>query len=209
METGFNSYIFYIRTKVFYNSKTYNIFNHKINKEKYIDKWNKVRAKKDGHYFQKIENYLPKQRLKYIHFFSCYYFKNPDFYIKEIIEDEFSHYKYHQYKLLHVKEGVITDFRFILNFADKNERPFKDVFRSQKLPPIFKLFDQGKISIYSLLIFNDFFSLLKNVNYNKLDFLQKEQYNFYKDKIFNKFRLVVKDILFDKKYDWMKIMKEI
>lgn len=205
---GFNAYIFYIRTKLFFNSKSYDILNHKINKERYIDKWNKVRAKKDGHYFQKIENYLPHQRLKYIQFFSSYYLKNPDFYVKEIVDDRFSHYKYHQYQMLHVKEGLKTDFKFILNFADKNKRPFKDIFRSKNLPPAFKLFDQGKISIYSLIIFNEIFHLIEEVKHNKLNFLDKERYTFYTEKIFNKFRFVVNDILFNEN-DWVNILKGV
>ena len=181
--------------------------SRKINKDYFINSWNKKRAKKDGHFFQKLENFLPRDRMKFIRFFSYYYIKDLNIYIKDILDDEFRIYEFNEYQLCHIKEGVKTDFRAILNFADRNNKTIKDVFRCDKIPPIFKLYDIGRISVYSLIIFNEIFNLTRDVNINKLDVLDTERYEVYQNIIFNKFRFVVNDYLFNDRIDWIATLK--
>lgn len=207
--TGFNAYIFYIMVKTFYRSKTYNILNRKINKNHFANKWNKVRAKKDGHFFQKVENFLPRDRMKFIRFFSYYYLKDFNMYIKDMVDDEFKLYEFNEYRSRHVKEGVKNDFRCVLNFVNKNKLSLKNMFKGKNLPPVFKLYDLDRISAYGLIVFNDIFDLMKDVNTDNLDILDRERYNHYQNMIFDKFRFVVNDELFKKEFDWVEILKGI
>lgn len=209
MITGFNAYIFYIRTKVFFNNKKYNITNKKINKNKFISSWNKTRCDKDGILFKIIEEKMPRNRDKYIRLFSYYYLNNNNFYINEILEDNFKLFKTNEQRLSNILEVVKNDFRVILNLCDKNNKKLKSVFRSKSLPIIFKMFERNKISIYSFIIFDHIFNISKNININNLDFLEKEKFIFVNDKIFNKFKLVVYEFLFNDDYDWIKIFKDI
>ena len=208
--TGFNAYIFYIRTKVHFNSKKYNIIDNKIDKDKYIRPWNKKRADRDGLLFQSIEKYLPRNRMKFIRCFAYYYLQNPNFYLTDILESKFKLYKYNEFQFNCVKEVVISDFRYILYFADKNKRSLKDVFRNKKhLPAVFRLYEKKKISIFGLLVFEKMFNISEHINFEKLDFLEKEKYIFYVEKVFDKFEKIVHNGIFEIGIDWKDVIRNL
>lgn len=208
--TGFYAYIFYVRTKLYYNSKKYDILTKKINKNKYIKSWNNKRANKDGMMFLEIENFLPRKRMNFIRFYSYYYLQNSNFYIREIMDSDFKLYRYYEMQLNSIKEVFKSDFRYILFFIYKNKIKLKNIFRSKTLPIIFQMYERKKISIFSLLIFENLFHIIKNINFNNLDFLEKEKYNFYSEIVFNKFERIIHNRIFERGIDWKNIlMKEL
>ena len=206
--TGFNAYLFYVYTKIHFSSKKFNILEKKLNKDKYIKSWNNARADRDGLLFQRIENYLPRNKMKFIRCFSYYFLANPNFYLIEILESQFKLYKYNEFQLNKIEEVIKTDFRYILYFKERNKRKLKDVFRSKnKLPAVFRLYEKKKISVFGLLVFEKMFNIIDNVNYERLDFLEKEKYNFYSEKVLDKFQKIVYSNIFGIGIDWKQLLK--
>lgn len=171
MKTGIKAYCVYIFVKnLHFKKNDFNVMNLKKTpmKDKLIKSWNEKRRKQDGLQFQAIEQECSNiQSLAIL--FSSYYVKNPEFYIREIFDDDFKIYKNNIAELNKLEEVFKNELNYVISYCRENSIKAKDIFIGQgSIPKIFKL----DLSFNTIVIMNDIFNILeknKDLQVNSLE----------------------------------------
>jgi len=204
--TGFKSYAVYLFIKnIHFANNSFNIMNHQNEipmKDKLINSWNKKRVKRDGIKFLEIEkqfNTVEELTLLY----SSYYIDNNNFYVNDIIEDEFNIYNKNKAELNNLEEHLTNDFKYVIIKCKENKISSSKLFIGKtSLPPIFKM----NLSYNSLVILDDLFNIIKLNEKLKINNLEKMRWENVKLNM-KGYKLIIQKFL-DKK-DWRKIVKNI
>jgi len=209
-DTGFNQFWIYSALKyVYFKSKTYDITKHRLpRRETYIHQWNSGRKDRDGILFFKLDKRIPPHKKTYIRLFAYYYLmKDTNFHISAVYDDEFKLFDKYEYEIRNLKTVVGGDFLRFVNYAIKKKIKIKRLFISESgLPFVFKMFDQNKISIHSLIVFNDIFKIYDKITLDKLNIVEKEKLKRY-ELIFDKYKPLVYDFIND--VDWKTYLKRL
>jgi len=206
-DTGFNQFWIYSTVKyIYFNSKNYDILKHRLPKrDSYIHQWNSGRKDRDGILFYKMKDRIPPFKETYIRLFAYYYLQNKDYHVSEIYDDKFELFNKNEYEIRNLKTVVGGDFLRFVNYATKIK--IKKLFISESgLPFVFKMFDQNKISIHSLIVFNDIFKIYDKLTLDKLNIVEKEKLKRY-ELIFDKYKPLVYDFIND--VDWKTYLKRL
>ena len=203
--TGFNAYVIYIAIKnIHFSNSKFDITKHKKIpfKDKLINNWNKTRRLKDGNKFYEIEKkFNTLNSLTFL--YSSYYIHNSNFYIQEILEDNFNKVKKNLAELKNIKDIYTNDFYDVIIYCKENNLKAKDLFFNEgRIPPIFNL----DISINSLIILNELFDIVKLNEKNKINDLEKERWLSFKI-ILNKYKLIINNFITQE--NWKKITNNI
>jgi len=178
-KTGFHAFWIYQALKhIHFKEGDYNIMEHKLpQKEKWAKAWNTKRRNHDGMIFLTIEENIPYTKKCIVEAFAFYWVKSLNFYAKELLEDNFDHYKKCRVELNQLKGVVTTDFAAICMSALKKDRKLKDMFVSDKgLPPVVWKYIQRDISPHSLIAFELAMDFRKHVNVDSLNMIEKEKW---------------------------------
>jgi len=167
MSTGFHAYWIYCTIKhIHFSSGKYDITKQRLpKKEQFLKSWNDRVINRDGSLFYKFYESLPFDKETYIRCFAYYYMKNPQFHISDILTDNFQTFKFNELELEDILGTVKSDFLTVILRTEEKEIDKHHMFygSDQILPIVFRLFDQGKISINSLIAFNEVFPLARKV----------------------------------------------
>ncbi len=187
--TGINAYAVYLYIKnIHFKNNNHNIITMNMNKfkNKLLNKWNSDRRKVDGFKFKEIQTQYPKKN-DLILLFSSYYIKNKNFYIQEIIEDEFNLYKKNVAELNNIEKVLTFDLKSVILLCRENKKSLKDIFIGEtSIPKIFKL----NLSFNSLIIFNNIFDLINKNKENNINSLEIRRWNDIKINI-KKYELII------------------
>ena len=192
MSTGFGAYTLYIAIKKIHFGTIKgdtSLYNKNSLKNKFIDNWNKIRRNKDGILFQSVENkYKSSKVLKLL--FASYYIKDSQFYIQDILEDNFQIFKDNLYELKNIEEVFTNELECVIIECKKNKKKIIDLLVAESsVPEIFNL----DLSFNVLVILNNLFNIIELNKDNKLNLLEKERWKKLKrnlikyDLLINKF----------------------
>lgn len=195
--TGFHAYWIYVTVKnIHFRSPKYNIMESRLpQKKRFIKSWNDGRKDRDGMMFLKIMEKMPANKKDYIRLFAAYCIKNPSFHVSVIFNDNFQTYKQNELELDDIVGTVKSDYlHAILYCYEKGIQP-EDMFYGRaagytKLPLIYKLYDRDKISINSLIAFNEVFGIRYRLTDRPTNIVEKEQIKGYQ-LIFDKYCPIV------------------
>ena len=212
MSTGFYAYWIYVTVKnIHFGSRKYDITRQRLpKKDQFIKTWNQGRKDKDGILFYKVESSLPFKKEEFIRCFAYYYMKNPQFHVSDILNDGFNLYRQNEIELDDILGTVKSDFlTAILRCEEKDiDRHHMFYGTNQILPIIFRLYDQGKISVNSLIAFNEVFPLAQKVSAERdtktLNIVDLERCKKYAI-IFDKYQQIVYNSYKD--IDWKDILQ--
>ena len=205
MRTGFTAYCAYIYTKkLLFNPKCYTsgITTNTL-KSKLLPRWNDTRSKGDGIFFQEVQERYPHYQ-SLVLMMSTYYIKDSDFYVRDILSDEFKLFKRNVFELKNIKEQYENDlFHVLSKCKDENIKP-SDLFSSNtnNIPKIFT----EKISFNSLIILQKVFSVVE---------LNKDlEINTLQERSWDEIKLKIKGYVcvFDKytnDHDWKNLTKKL
>jgi hypothetical protein len=206
MKTGFRAYQSYLSLKYgHFKENEYNIMNGLIKKENFINKWNKERKDQDGRLFYEIEKQT-KNIHTLIRVYAAYFIHNQNFYVKEILDDNYRKFNKNEVELQNLKDCVSNDFITLISICQKNELKARDMFRSnsESLPAIFK--HKNKISVNSFVVFDKVFKIKKHIDSIELNAIEKMK---WKDMriILEKYPLIIQLEL--KQIDWKEFIKTL
>ena len=193
--SGINAYIANIAIKHVY-FKTLKMPSKQFGR-KYIKKWNESVRHRDGIFYYKInEKYPDIKVLKLL--FAIYYLENSNYYVLNIIEDEFKLFDWYIRELKNIEDEFVTQTTGILLDCKKKRIKFKDLLVSKKgIPKIFKM----NLSYNILVTYNRIFDIIGLNKENKLNVLEKEIWDDVKNKLIGYDRLISRHI----DYDWKKL----
>ncbi len=209
-ETGFKAYWMYVAVKNIYfrPGSRYDIMSHRLpRKEQFLKSWNTKRSKTDGHLFYKIMNRMTKAKAgkeDYIRLFGIYCIKNPQFHVSDIFYDGYRTYKDNEYYLKDILQTVKSDYLTAMLEVHERDISPKKMFYG-KMPHIFKLYDQGKININSLIAFHEIFGIGNITSGKDLNIVDQQKAIHYR-LIFDKYRPLVYN--FFKEIEWKKEIQE-
>ena len=167
--SGFLSYHVYIAIKnLHFKNNSYNITKMPLPKrDVFMRNWNLKRVNTDGTLFQRIQNKVSSKG-SLIALYSAYWAKNPDFYILDILEDDYLIYKHHLMDLRNVEDTLKVDFMYVKEKVENSKLTYNEFFRTPQL-----MMYAGKISPVSLAIFDKLF----NINYYLTEEMKSEDIN--------------------------------
>lgn len=176
----------------------------------FLHKWNKDRHKRDGKLFHRIEAYLPQNRANYIRLYCYYYIQNPNFFVTEILDDNFRLYRKNEYELKNIEQTIKNDFMSMLARCHRPMTLKKMILGDEdktELPYMFYLYHQNKISIHTIIaMLLAKPKLLPEFNERKLNMVDEEKLKQF-NKIFDKYLNVVYNFFED--VNWNNFFKEI
>jgi hypothetical protein len=146
-------------------------------REQFIRTWNLKRRFKDGFFFQKIQNkYSTKKSLALL--FASYWVDNPNFYILDILDDNYKKYKRTLNELENLKELLTVDFESIKDRVENSKsKSYADLLRDPKIMTV------KDISYNSLSIFDKVFKIHKHLEEHKKNndwnIVYEEKWAFY------------------------------
>jgi hypothetical protein len=197
--SGYKAYSIYLMTKyTHFNSKNKDMMKQTYSK-KYLDKWNTERVNKDGFMFQEVhEKYNNIKALKIL--MASYYMYNPDFYIKEPIEDNYKVFKDNLIYLRDVENKFTKEFEYII--LESNGKIKDLLIGNGNIPKIFKM----DISWNTLTIINKCFDIKKLNKGFQITSFERSKYNALIKRL-TKYELIIDE--FTKDINWKKLIKEI
>ena len=205
MKTGFRAYAIYLFVKnLHFKDNNFNVMTLKKTpmKDKLLASWNNKRRKQDGIQFQAIEKECSNIKSLAI-LYSSYYVNNPNFYIREIFEDDFSIYKNNIAELKSLDNFFTNELNHVLMYVKENELKTKDLFvGSGSIPLIFKM----NLSFNTLVIMNDLFNILEKNKDLEVNSLEKERWKSLLIRI-KWYKPIIKDYL--DKTNWKELAYEI
>lgn len=194
--SGYKAYSIYLSVKhSHFKNNNYNVMSGKYSK-KFLNKWNTNRAKSDGYIFQEIQKkYRNIKVLKLL--FSTYYVNNSNFFIRDIITDDFKIFKKNLEYLKEIEKNFTIDFEnVILNYK------LTDILISENsIPEIFKL----GYSWNFLVIMNNSFNIVGKNKDIKINSLEEAKWNEIKVNL-EKYNMVISEFI---EYDWKQIIKSL
>lgn len=202
--TGFDAYAAYICTKrIHLADNKFDLSKATVlpRKAALIDKWNRERRHKDGNIFYKInQKYqtIPELVLLY----SAYWLKNPNFYARDIIDDDFRYMKKMEAELRDPNVILRVDWDAICTYCEDNDVTLKHVLFGPGLPQIFSM----SVSPVTLIILDKVLSIFGRVSIDEVNVLLKDRYIRAKI-IFDKISKSVESYLSD--YDWTEEVKTL
>ena len=205
MSTGFGAYCLYIAVKkIHFGNKKGNVVLYKKNslKNKLIDNWNNKRRHKDGRFFQVIEEkYSSSKVLKLL--FASYHLNDSNFYVRDILDDNYQIFKDNLYELKNIEEVFTTALESVIIDCIKEKKKIKNLLVSDNsIPEIFNL----GLSFNVLVILNNLFNIIEINKDNKLNLLEEERWTSLKINII-KYDLLIEEIY--KKYNWEIKLKKL
>ena len=156
---------------------------------KYANMWNSAYANYPGssNYLQFEKTILPS-RAEYFRCFLYYYAKNANQWkVNNIVSDDFKYYYDMEIKYNDIRSTFKTDLLETIKFIKCKGLEFKEVFYAKNgLPRIYTLFFQNKITIFSLVILENLFSIFSKLNVGSIGFVEENKLNVLRI-IFDKF----------------------
>jgi len=192
MDSGFRSYHIYNVVKyMHFRSKKYDISKNPLAKTSiFLKKWNDEMVNRpDSLAFYKLDKLYDNKKL--IRLFSYYFLRNQNFYVFDIIDDEFQLFKKYERELITLKDTLELDFLRIYHLAVKNKKSMREILFSKKgIPLVFKIFDRKKISVHTLLALHLVWGIGDKINIDNLNIVEEEKYKVYR-MIFDKYHNIV------------------
>jgi len=194
--SGYKAYSIYLMTKhVHFKDNDYNMMKRKYNK-KFLDKWNKERVDKDGYIFQEIQNKYNNEKLLKL-LFSTYYIENSNFYIKDIVDNNFKVFKDNLKYLKDIEKNFTIDFESVI----LNHKLTDILISKNSVPKIFKL----NYSWNFLVIMNRCFNIVGKNKDIEINSLQEAKWNEILVNL-KKYEMVINEFI---DYDWKQIIKSV
>lgn len=165
-KTGFHCYWIYCTVKHMHFKSKFDIMERRLPKrEQFVKSWNENRKDKDGIMFFKVMEWMPYNKEAYIRLMAYYWMQNPAFHVSDILADNFELYKKNEIELSNLQNTVKSDFLTAILHCHERDVPMAEMFygSGEKLPYIFTLYDRGKISINSMVVFNEVFHLWNKI----------------------------------------------
>jgi hypothetical protein len=202
--TGFTAYWIYVAVKsIHFGAGKYDITHQRLpQKARFIKAWNDGRKDRDGMIFLKVMEKMSSKKEDYIRLFAAYYMKKPSFHVSDILNDNFHTYKQNEIELNDILATVKSDYLAAILYCNEKEMlPETMFYGNHGLPLIYKMFNRGKISVNSIIAFDEVFGIAKGLDWYCKNIVEEADIKLYKQ-IFVKYRPIVynyfKDIAWKK-----------
>jgi len=174
-----------------FGSKKYDITEMPLGrKERFLKKWNEEMINRaESLMFLKLDKLYNKDQI--IRLFAYYYLEDKNFYITDVIEDDFKLFRDNELELILLKDVLERDFYTIYYLKNKNERKMIDIlFKKKGIPYIFKMYNLKMISIHTLIALHLVWDIGNKINHESLNIVEEEKLKKYKI-IFDKYIQIV------------------
>lgn len=175
-------------------------------KNKFANMWNSAYSSYPGsaNYLEFEKNVLPSRK-EYFRCFLYYYAKNANKWkVNHIIDDDFKLYYEMEIQYNDLRSTFNTDLQFIISLVQHKNMTFSAIFYSKTgLPIIYKLFFRNKITVFSLVIFENLFGIFSKLNIKNLNFIDETKLNTLRI-IFDNFY----SFIYNKNINWINIVQE-
>lgn len=201
--TGFEAYWTYVTVKKLYFEGSYDIRKGLPRKQMFLQKWNQSRVNRDGVFFLKINEKVP-QLHELIYLYSFYYWENPDFYVTDIIDDNFRTYVKYRKELKDWRRSFESQWLTIVLHCKENKIRIVDLLTSRdksQCPDILKM----NLSPLTLIVLNHVFNFVENIDMKALNILDRERMK-RKLSVINKMTNLFKSRL--EKENWKEVIEQ-
>jgi hypothetical protein len=197
--TGFHAFWVYMIVKnVHFGTGKYNIMENRLpTKARFLKIWNDGRKDRDGMMFLRVMEKMSSRKKDYIRLFAAYYMKKPFFHVSDILNDNYHTYKQNEIELADILSTVKSDYlTAILHCTEKDIDPQIMFYGNHGLPLIYKMYNRGKISMNSLIAFQEVFGIANGLNWYCKNIVEEAAIKHYKE-LFDKYRPIVIDCFKD------------
>lgn len=200
MTTGFHAYWIYVTVKnIHFGSRKYDITKNRLpRKEQFLKSWNSGRKDRDGIHFLKFMERVPENKEKYIRCFASYYMSKPTFHITDVFNDNFQTFKANELELNDILATAKSDYLTAALECTERDIKFQNMFYGTPfiMPIIYRLYDQRRISVNSLIAFDEVFKISTGIRETGDNIVNDERAKKYR-LIFDKYRPIVYDYFKD------------
>lgn len=205
--TGFHAYEVYIYTKMVHFTKgkfdiTKCIGKDLPRKKQLIKKWNDDRRKKDGMIFKEIQTLYPSTE-ELIRLYAAYWLNDPEFFNRNIIEDNFETYKRFKVDLINAERVFRLDVQEIFERCTEDRVKMSELIYpiNNSIPTIFRM----GLSPISLVILNELYAIDRSIEDIEVSFLEEKKLNRSKI-ILNKLKPIIYNYISSDK--WREVIQD-